>query len=103
MGSTRSRREIKMAKYQILYWKDIPAQVKAYDGSRAVSRQLPERYQLEIDRVAMEEGLSGTDEYLNQWHWSPKLDHPGTAAEVLESVSQQLMWECDPKILGKQK
>ena len=40
-----------MAKYQILYWKEIPAQVKAYDGVRAVSRQLPERYQLEIDRV----------------------------------------------------
>jgi len=57
---------VKMAKYQILYWKDIPAQIKAFDGTRAVSRQLPERYQLEIDRLAMELGLAGGDEYLNQ-------------------------------------
>jgi hypothetical protein len=55
-----------MAKYQILYWKNIPAQVKAFGGARAISRQLPEPYQLEIDRVAMEEGLSGSDEYLDQ-------------------------------------
>ena len=92
-----------MAKYQILYWKEIPAQVKAYDGVRAVSRQLPERYQLEIDRVAMEEGLVGSDDYLNQWHWTAKLDRPGTTAEVLESIFQELILEWDPKILAKQR
>ena len=94
---------ITMAKYQILYWKDIPAQVKAYDGLRPVSRPLPERYQLEIDRVAMEQGLAGSDDYLNQWHWTAKLDRPGTAAELLESISQELMSEWDPKILAKQQ
>lgn len=93
---------IKMANYQILYWKEIPAQVRAYDGVRAVSRQLPERYQIEIDRVAMEKGLAGSDEYLNQWHWTAKLDRPGTAAEVLDSISQELIAEWDPRILGKQ-
>lgn len=90
-----------MARYQILYWREIPAQVKAYDGVRPISRQLPERYQIEIDRVAMEEGLAGSDEYLNQWHWTAKLDRPGTAAEVLESISQELMAEWDPKIIAK--
>jgi len=90
-----------MAKYQILYWRGIPAQVKAYDGGRAVSRQLPERYQLEIDRLAMELGLVGTDEYLNQWYCAPKLEHPGTAAEVLELMSQKLISEWDPKIIPK--
>jgi len=92
--------EIKMAKYQILYWREIPAQVKAYDGGRAVSRQLPERYQLEIDRIAMQEGLAGSDDYLNQWHWTAKLDRPGTAAEVLESISQELVSEWDPRIVS---
>jgi len=90
-----------MARYQILYWREIPAQVKAYDGARAISRQLPERYQLEIDRIAMQDGLAGSDDYLNQWHWTPKLDRPGPAAEVLESISQELVSEWDPKILAK--
>ena len=90
-----------MAKYQILYWKEIPAQVKAYDSVRPVSRPLPERYQNEIDRIAMEDGLTGSDEYLNLWHWTAKLDRPGTAAEVLESISQELIALWDPKIRGK--
>ncbi|MBM3802998.1 MAG: hypothetical protein FJW26_11915 [Acidimicrobiia bacterium] len=91
-----------MAKYQILYWKEIPAQVKAFDGARPVSRQLPERYQVEIDRLAMEQGLAGTDAYLNQWHWTSKLERPGSAAEVLESVCQEILAEWDPKILSKE-
>lgn len=87
-----------MAKYQILYWKDIPAQVKAFDGAKAVSRPLPSRYQLEIDRVAMEEGLADSDAYLNQWHWTAKLERPGTVQEVLESVIQELTADWDTKI-----
>ena len=90
-----------MAKYQILFWKEIPAQVKAYNGARAISRQLPERYQLEIDRIAMAEGLAGSDEYLNQWRWTPKLDREGTAEEVLETVSRELLDEWDSKVQAK--
>jgi hypothetical protein len=51
----------------------------------------------------MELGLAGGDEYLNQWHWTAKLDREGTAAEVLESISQELMTQWDPKILGNQR
>jgi len=87
-----------MAKYQILFWKEIPAQVKAFNGARAISRQLPERYQLAIDRIAMEEGLAGNDEYLNQWHWTGKLERDGTAEEVLDGVSRQIIEEWDPKL-----
>lgn len=93
---------IAMAKYQILYWKGIPAQVKAFDGTRPISRQLPERYQIRIDQVAMQEGLAGSDEYLNQWHWAAKLDRPGSAEEVLESICQELIAEWDPKIHSRQ-
>ena len=50
-----------MARYQILYWKDIPAQVRVFpDAGRPLSRQLPERFQQEIDARAMTEGLTGT-------------------------------------------
>jgi len=75
-----------MAQYQILYWKNIPAQLKVFEaGKRPVARSLPERFQVEIDRIAMDEGLTGTDEYLNQWHWTAKMDRPGTAEEVAET------------------
>jgi hypothetical protein len=80
-----------MAQYQILYWRDIPAQIKVSDpGKRPISRQLPERFQQEIDRIAMRDGLAGTDDYLNQWRWSAKKDRPGTAEEVAEALLREL-------------
>jgi hypothetical protein len=87
-----------MAKYQILYWGEIPAQVKAFDGARPVSRPLPERYQVAIDRRAMQQGLAGSDAYLDQWRWSPRLERPGSTAEVLDAICQELLTEWDPKI-----
>ena len=92
-----------MATYQILYWKDIPAQVKAFDGARPISRPLPERYQIEIDHIAMAEGLAGSDEYLNQWHWTAKSERSGSATEVLELVSQELIAEWDAKLGAQQE
>ena len=51
---------------------------------------MPERFQEEIDKIAMREGLAGTDDYLNQWRWTPKQERPGTAEEVAEALIQEL-------------
>ncbi|MCY4605746.1 MAG: virulence factor, partial [Gemmatimonadetes bacterium] len=59
-----------MIQYQVLYWRDIPVQIKLFVGRRPSSHTLPDRFQLAIDRIAMQEGLVGTDAYLDQWHWS---------------------------------
>jgi len=80
-----------MAKYQILYWKNIPAQVKVFEeGKRPLSRPLPDRFQVEIDRIATKEGLIGSDDYLNQWRWTAKMDRAGTAEEVAEGLLREL-------------
>tara|TARA_Y100000588_G_scaffold147825_1_gene161712 strand:+ start:597 stop:869 length:273 start_codon:yes stop_codon:yes gene_type:complete len=86
-----------MAQYQVLYWKDIPAQVKAYEGRRPISQPLPEYFQEEIDRAAMRLGLAGTDDYLEQWQWSEKRERPGSAAEVLEQVVRELEEQFDER------
>ena len=86
-----------MALYQILYWKDIPAQVRAsQQGGRPISRQLAERFQQEIDARAMREGLAGSDEYLEHWRWTEKRDRPGAPEEVLEAIVREL--EQDPQL-----
>jgi hypothetical protein len=80
-----------MAMYQVLYWKHIPAQVKVFeDGKRPLSRQMPERFQIEIDRIAMKDGLSGNDDYLDQWRWTPKRERAGTAEEVADALLREL-------------
>lgn len=98
-----------MAVYQVLYWRNIPAQVRVYGGRgggrdrsgggdhgrgrRPLSRQMPDWFQQEIDRVAMRDGLTGTDAYLDEWHWSEKQEWTGEEAEseaVAEAVLKQL-------------
>jgi Virulence factor len=80
-----------MVKYQILYWKHVPSQVKVFEGGkRPVSRSMPDRFLAEIDRIAMEEGLIGTDDYLNQWEWTPKKEREGSAEEVAEALVREL-------------
>ena len=80
-----------MATYQILYWQDIPAQIKVFEaGRRPISRALPEVFQERIDARAMSLGLVGTDAYLEQWHWSEKQERPGTAEELLEVLVEEL-------------
>ena len=37
-----------MHEYQVMYWRDIPAQVRVFDGRKPVSRTTPERFQEEI-------------------------------------------------------
>lgn len=89
-----------MAQYQILYWRDIPAQIKVFEGSKAVSRPLPDPFQQAIDRVAMAEGLIGSDEYLNEWHWSSKMERSGTAEEILDALLREIEKEQGQIILG---
>ncbi len=79
-----------MATYQVLYWKDIPAQVKVFRGRRPVSRLMPDWFQQEIDRVAMKEGLAGTDAYLDQWQWTEKRERDGEVEEVVVALLREL-------------
>ena len=84
-----------MAVYQVLYWQEIPAQVRVFDGRRPRSRQMPDRFQEAIDRTAMEQGLEGTDDYLEQWSWTARQERPGSPQEVLEALLAELEEEYD--------
>ena len=55
-----------MAKVRVLSWRGIPAQVKARDDAgKRVGLELPPWFSQEIDRVAMREGITGSDAYLD--------------------------------------
>ena len=80
-----------MARYQVLYWQDVPSLVKAFaeDGAE-LKRQLPDWFQQEIDSRAMAQGLAGSDAYLEQWHWGEPREREGTPGEVLDAVAREL-------------
>jgi hypothetical protein len=79
-----------MAQYQILYWQDIPSQVKAWDDFDEIKIGLGPRFADRIDRAAQSQGLTSTDDYLAQWKWSEELERSGTAQEVADAVKKDL-------------
>ena len=76
--------------YQIVYWRDIPAQVKAKAGRTRAGKQLSERFQVYIDRAAMRSGLFNTDDYLNEWRTSEAQEREGEPDAVAEAVAAEL-------------
>ena len=57
-----------MAQLQIVYWRDIPAQVIVKAGRRNVAkRELSLRFTEAIDMCAMRTGAAETDDYLAEW------------------------------------
>ena len=79
-----------MAKYQVMFWKHIPAQIKAWDGSGEIKRLLPDRFQAAIDAYAMKDGSTDMDAYLEGWRWGETEDRPGSPEEVARAVVTEL-------------
>jgi hypothetical protein len=79
-----------MATYKVLYWQEVPSQVKAEDDQDEVNIPMPQRFMERVDRLAMQRGLQGTDDFLAQWHWSDEEERDGSAQEVAAAVVAEL-------------
>lgn len=79
-----------MSRYQILYWQDIPSQVKAWDDFDEAKVELDARFAARIDQAAQNQGLTSTDDYLSQWRWSDEREKSGTPEEVAAAIKQEL-------------
>jgi len=78
------------SKFQILYWQDVPSQIKAWDDFNEIKIELPQRFTVRIDSLAQTKGLTSTDDFLAQWKWSDEQERAGTAEEVAQTVKQEL-------------
>jgi hypothetical protein len=76
--------------YKILYWQEIPSQIKAEDERDELTLALPPRFMERIDLLAAQRGLQQTDDYLAQWHWTEEQQRDGTAQDVAEAVRAEL-------------
>lgn len=79
-----------MAKYKILYWFDIPSQVRAEDPHGRVGKQLPARFQEAIDSAAMSANLIGSDAYTDGFRWGEEQTREGTAEEAASAVVEEI-------------
>jgi hypothetical protein len=79
-----------MATYKILYWQEVPSQVRAEDDQDDVTLPMPARFMERVDRLAMQRGLQDSDDFLDQWHWSDEEERDGTARAVADAVVAEL-------------
>ncbi len=86
---------------QIIFWRDIPAQVKARSGRTRLAKPLSDRFQQAIDEAAMRSGMSGTDEYLQEWRTADALDQDGEPEAIIDRLVTQLETEYTPERLKK--
>ncbi len=78
--SRKQRAPNTRSKYQILYWQDLPSQVKAWDDFDEIKLDLPSRFAERIDASAQKQGFVQADSYMAQLRWSEPAERPGAPA-----------------------
>jgi hypothetical protein len=84
-----------MATYKVLYWQEIPTQIRADDGADEVTLPMPPRFMERVDVLAAKRKLQDADDYLAQWKWSGEEERDGSAEEVAEAVKAELEAQAD--------
>ncbi|HEY5227030.1 MAG TPA: virulence factor [Opitutaceae bacterium] len=78
------------SKFQVLYWKNIPSQVKAWDDFDEVKLDMPTRFADLIDAEAQRLGLAKGDDYINELRWGEELERVGAPGEIAAAVRKEL-------------
>lgn len=79
-----------MARYRVLYWREIPSLVEAFEGGQTVRTPLSQRFQDLIDTVAMRAGASSAEAYLEGWRTGAEAERQGSAESVAQQVALEL-------------
>jgi hypothetical protein len=79
-----------VATYKILKWKEIPTQITVEDDSDTLTVMLDDRFMKLIDAQAMKDGSTGSDSFLDAWHWSEEEEREGSAQEVAEALKAEI-------------
>jgi len=79
-----------MSKFQVLYWQDIPSEIKAWDDFDEIKVSLSPRFAERIDSSAQRQGCIQADAYLAHLRWSDEAERPGTPDEVAKAVKEEL-------------
>ena len=80
-----------MATYRILFWKEIPTQIKYIDDLNATkSYILSDFFQKAVDSIAMFDGSVNSDEYLNAWSWGDETKTNFKPEEIVDHYNDNI-------------
>ena len=81
-----------MATYQILYWHDIPLQVRSKEqvNGRRVSKPLAPRFMAAVDKAAMAARHTDTENYRGGFKWGEYLQREGEPEAVVDAIIAEI-------------
>jgi len=79
-----------MATVRIMYWHDIPYQVKVQDDAGIVKKQLPARFSQAINSASIARQKHENNAYMNGWKWSKKETKEGSAEHLAQNLVNEL-------------
>lgn len=79
-----------MTRYQIIYWRDIPVQVRVRNGRSRLTHPLSPRFQEAVHRAAFRAKAINGFEYIQEWEPGDWQEREGEAQEVITAVAAEL-------------
>jgi hypothetical protein len=86
---------------EIVYWRDIPAQVRSRAGRQRLSLPLSDRFQQAIDEAAMRAGKSDADGYLEAWRTSDPFEREGEPEAAAAALAAEIETAYPPERLRR--
>ena len=79
-----------MAKYRVMYWKEIPQSFTVEGDGRTIKKELSQKIQNKIDAYAMALGATSTTDYAKQYKRGQWIEREGSPEEVAEALLFEL-------------
>ncbi|GAB4401126.1 MAG: hypothetical protein OHK003_27380 [Anaerolineales bacterium] len=79
-----------MAKYRVMYWKDIPQSFTVEGDGQTIKKELSQKVQNKIDAYAMAIDATSTTDYARQYKRGQWIEREGSVEEVAEALLAEL-------------
>jgi len=79
-----------MAKYRVMYWKDIPQSFTVEGDGKKVKKELSQKVQNKIDAYAMAIGATSTSDYAKEYKRGQWIEREGTPDDIAEALLAEL-------------
>ena len=79
-----------MAKYRVMYWKDIPQSFTVEGDGRKVKKELSQKVQNKIDAYAMAINATSTSEYAKEYKRGQWIEREGSPEDIAEQLLAEL-------------
>ena len=79
-----------MTQFQIIFWRDIPVQVRVKNGRSRHTHPLSSRFQEAVHRAAFRAKSINGIEYIREWEPSEWQERDGDAEAVITAVTEEL-------------